>query len=219
MVDPLIREENVIRELRIRFLREVLALKRKHWTYFQRAGQYDTTFQKIRELEHHLATAKAARKRIYRETIKGREKASITRRIISLIMKKMQFRTEPNLVLHMGKEVSAERISLRNRSSYNITVGFMWNRRIYEEFYERTNDHLGSYIILSAEKVRVNHKWIDLFEAKTFHPGTGEIRCGYVARTKTPQRHVVFDDNASKAARKAEDKMIKEMNISGAKND
>jgi hypothetical protein len=88
----------------------------------------------------------------------------------------------------LGKVVSAEKIAKEARSRWakgpiiEFTLGHMWERKVYNEFYK--NGNLDSeWFVLSATEVRVNKKHqFRLFEAMLFRPDFNEMREGYVVK-------------------------------------
>jgi len=217
-MDKTVRDEAVQRHRRIAFLSDILRLKHKHAAYFSGPSmQFDNTVQKIGELENSIKSARNVSSSVYREKRRDAEKREARIRIQTLMQKATGRESAPYIDFRMGP-VRAERYKEHRTISYRITVGWMWNHRVWDQLYEGCNTDYGHHLILRAERVRVNQRWIELFDVLVYHPSSDTVRNGYVARTKTPNRNTAFHQNASAAVTRAQAMMVKEMNLAGEQN-
>jgi hypothetical protein len=208
--DPVLRVEEALRHQRIALLSDLLALKHKHRRYVEQAGTYDSVVKWLEQGMHHMQTARRSQKYVFTLKRRDRERIVIRNTMTEILKQLAKMEKDPNCNFQMGKPFM-ERTVHHRQSSFNITIGYMWMHKVHKQLYENCITNYGTHIILSAEKVRVNHKWIELFEVRTFHVGTHAMRSGYVARTKTPKRNAVFNTNAAVAVTQAENCMIGEM--------
>lgn len=122
-----------------------------------------------------------------------------------------------------GKEVTGKKDYRQGRRTYNVTVGYMWNGKVFKELYDGLHEReYGDWFILKSEKVRVNIKNIKLYEVKAFHKGTGEKKDGYIAVTQGLEKNAGFlnwtPNAAVKAAQRHVAKQIK-LILKGTEND
>lgn len=114
-----------------------------------------------------------------------------------------------DIEVDVGKEVSAEKVSKKDREDrwargpiIRITVGHMWERKVYNEFYRDGNLH-SDWFILSANEVRVNKKHqFRIFEAMLFRPDLNEIREGYVVKATIGKKVAEIAFTAASAVEK-----------------
>lgn len=112
-----------------------------------------------------------------------------------------------------GDGVGGTRTVEQNRAVFHIRIGRMWLRKVYKPIYEAmTNVNLGPWVILQAEPVRVNSKWIRLFEVLVFNRDNGHQKRAYVAKTKSDKMSVCLGDTAALAISKAERELEQELN-------
>jgi hypothetical protein len=90
--------------------------------------------------------------------------------------------------VRLGTKINAEKIPKEARNRWargpivEISVGHMWERKVYNEFYRDKNLD-SAWFVLSANQVRVNKKHqFKLFEAMLFRPDLNEMREGYVVK-------------------------------------
>ena len=217
-MDPILREEAVQRHRRIAFLSDLLRITHKHTAYLSGPSmQYDSTARKIEELANSMKSARNVSRQVYEEKRRDTEKREARLRIQTLMKTLTGRESEPYIEFRMGK-ASAERYKNHRTISYRITVGWMWNHKVWGQLYAACNTDYGHHLILRAERVRVNQRWIELFEVLVYHPASDTVRNGYVARTKTPKQNTAFHPNASTAVAKAQSMMVKEMNLAGEQN-
>lgn len=208
MVDEA-REEKVFREKRIALLRDLLRVSRKHKEYFSMVGSRDTTASTIETLKTQMRTARAVRQYTV-ATFRSRERDAVTRLLTEIFSKTVKSEGVPYVRVGFGKNKTASKTA-DIKNAFNVSVGYMWKRKVYEEIYENCSYEFTNHVILDAEKVRVNHKWIELFDVKAFNVNTKEMESGYVVRTKTPKRNTRFARKAHLAVKLGEDAMIAEM--------
>lgn len=208
MADPTVRREDILREDRIKFLSEVLLLAHKHKDYIKRAGKYDTTVDKIGDLKAAMVAARRIRREAYKETFKERE-TSLIRLGIGVAFGTL-FNSTPNLVIKVGGYPDVE--VMKGKASFRITVGWMWARKVYALLYQGCTTRYGSRVILTAEKRRVNQKWIELYEVMAYDHDTKSVVNGFVTKTKTDRKNTAFSIDPVKAVNKAIELMQHEMN-------
>jgi hypothetical protein len=93
-----------------------------------------------------------------------------------------------------------------------IRVGYMWRYKVYRPLYEGTKKDFKSWIILSADRVRVNSKIMNLYEVKAFDYRSGQTVQGYVAQAKeTEKKHTAFGHTAKEAIKATERLMLKDI--------
>lgn len=116
------------------------------------------------------------------------------------------------LFLNLGNRATARRDTDRGAARFIVTIGHMWNHKVFHELYHHTTHELGDWVILSADKVRTNSKLVTLYEVKAMNSGTGELTTGYVAKTIAEQPTIVFGRNVQKALKAAERAINEQLN-------
>lgn len=111
-----------------------------------------------------------------------------------------------------GPQVSMGVSKFRSGNDYNIVVGWMWTMKVFNTLYRQTTKDLGPWFILSATKLRVNDRNIDLYGVTAFNRNTETTTQGYVAQTKTPAKNTTFAVKAPVAVKRANEMLSKEMN-------
>lgn len=110
--------------------------------------------------------------------------------------------TKRDASVGIGGRPQASRTKSLGAFYYTITVGHMWRYKVYEKLYRGTT-LVGEWLILSADKIRVNDKLIDLYEVDAYNYETDERTTAYVAQTKTEKRHTAFGKTVKQAVSRA----------------
>jgi hypothetical protein len=211
------REEEVFRHERISFLSDLLALKHKHRKYMTKAGYYDPVATAIRSLEAAMKAAKDARKNEGQPTKRSALKG-MTHNVVYELLGLGKYQ---HAVIRVGHKPSGSR-KVKNRTAhYDISVGWMWLKKVYDVLYAGCAIQYGPWMILQAERVRVNSKHVELFEVTAFHKGNGDTAKGYVAKTKSPLKACIFNTKAITAVKSAEYELERELDLllKGTSND
>ena len=195
-----IREEQVTRYLRIRYLSDMLLTARKHKEFLRRSQINEPSRKAYDEMVRAMATARQIQKQ--RKKTKRKRVAEINNS--SLIHQVSRITRNRTLIVKTGSFVSGSRTSKDRHVTYEINVRYMWEYKVYNEIYAHNYAYLGPWLILQAEKVRVNSPHADLFEVSAFNMDTGITRKGYVARTKMTPHRCVIEWTAANAVGAAE---------------
>ena len=211
------REEEVLRHERIQFLSELLALRHKHRNYLKKAGDYDPLIIALENMEKVMASAKAAR----RDSHTPSPRYIVAMRARGAIETLLALGRKQTAIIRVGRKPEAKRHVKNRVSSYEINVGWMWIKKVWETLYFECSHSYGEWLILQAERVRVNSKYVELYEVLAFHKTSGDTVNGYVAKTKSPQKSCVFNPKAILAVKNAEHELERELDLllKGTSND
>lgn len=125
-----------------------------------------------------------------------------------------------------GKPNGTKQKAYYGNPDIQITVGWLWYRRVYKEFYE-PEDYLGSplvrsrWFILSAKEVKVNDKLVRLFRAVGYNRKTDETKDIFIGKSKSGNRHAAIAFTVPAAVSAARTLIHKDMKarITGNEND
>lgn len=219
MADPTVRRENILREDRIKFLSDVLLLAHKHKDYIKRAGNFDSVTSNIENLKKYMEAARRIRREPIKASFKQRE-TTLIRTGLEVAFGKL-FNSTPNVIVRVGGKPDV--IVHKSKATFTVTVGWMWGQKVYAPLYQGCTTRYGKHVILSAEKRRVNQKWIELYEVTAYDHDTKSLVNGFVTKTKTDRKNTAFSTDPVKAVNKAIELMQHEMNAQlvrkGSEND
>lgn len=188
-------------EKALRFYREALSLayrhKLKEMKVAARAREAHTVAQGMKA---KLQMIRGGRRYIPLRSFREAEKLAIRNQIGS-ILGTNKIRARNHTYVEFGGMASARKDKTSSHTNFHIRVGYMWFRKVYP--LHAIGD-FGSWLILSAERVRVNHKLITVYEAKAFNQDTGDTVTGYVAVNRTRKPKSFFSVKAATAIRGAE---------------
>jgi hypothetical protein len=170
-----------------------------------RARDALTTTNAIRS---KLQMIRGGRQYISRSNFRDKEKMAIRNRIGD-ILGTNKSKSRNRSYVEVGGVVGARKEKVSNRTDFHIRVGHMWFRKV-NPLHELGD--FGPWLILSAERVRVNHKLITVYEAKAFHQDTGGTVTGYIAVNRTKKPKSFFSIKAVAAIRGAEAAIHDELN-------
>lgn len=195
------------RWLRLQYLKDIAALQRKHREYMKICDG-DIINQSLKQSSISLAIRNTRYEIASGQPLGMKEKAraQAVERIKSIFDPTMSRRI--SLKVSMGKDVGVYADGITR----HVTVGYMWNVKVWGNIYKGTKKRdFGEWIILSADKVKVNSKLVDLYEAKAMHSTTTDFCSGYVAVSKTEKRYAAFGRNAQQAIKKCEAMLSKQI--------
>lgn len=188
-------------EKALRFYREVLILAYRHKLKEMKAAvRGREAFTVAQGMKAKLQMIRGGRRHIPQQSFRENERRSIRNQIGS-ILGTNKSRARNRCYVELGGRVSARKDKTSNHTDFHIRVGYMWFRKVYP--LHAIGD-FGSWLILSAERVRVNHKLITVYEAKAFNQDTGDTVTGYVAVNRTRKPKSFFSIKAATAIRGAE---------------
>lgn len=197
------RAEAVRRHQRIQAFRHVLRLKHTLKDYLAEAPYGDNLKKIVEEANTALQSAKAARQGYQRDF--RRLEVSKASNMIGALLGIGSVRGR-SLRLTMGKQLRAE----KNKGKFHITVGWMWNHRVYDHLYRGCICQYGDWVILSAKRLRINQRYTEIYEVRAYNYGTDAMADGYVAVAVIDgNRTAFFDKKVHIAAKLANDVIAK----------
>lgn len=215
------RGEAVTKYRKIRFLSEVLQIEHRNKAWINSLGKYDPTGMALESMRLEIEGC--------RRDLRWVPKLVFSRDVLKDVTEKRvqsQFKTNSDrdrpLSFTIGGTPKARKYKSKygHNWQYEVKVGWLWKSKVWDNFYTGAY-HFAEYFILSADKIRVNSKHIELYEVKAFHRTSGETVNGYVAKTKSPRKTCVFNQRAALAAKQAEVELQAELDLllKGTSND
>lgn len=203
--------EEVTREKRIALLKSMLkAAYKDHRSFIvehtEKSGiSYDTAVAAMLTVKKALKSARAARRDVYIRPFKERTISRIAA-LLTDVLKKISKNKYANVVC--GTQIEAYK-SKSSRHAVVFSVGYRWEEHVFLPLYTNVSTDYGDRIILSADKMRINEKWVELYEVKTFSVSKNMVETMYVGRTKTTNRRCCMA-RTIKAAVEATKRMVDE---------
>lgn len=196
-------------EKALRFYREVLILAYRHkLKEMKAAARAREALTVTNGIKAKLQMIRGGRRHLSLSSFRAIEVAAIRNRVGN-ILGTNKSKSRNRSYVEVGGKVSARKDKGSNYTSFYIRVGYMWRRKVHP--LHEIGD-FGPWLILSAEKVRVNHKLITVYEAKAFHQDTGDTTTGYIAVSRTKKPKSFFSIKAAVAVRGAEAAIHHELN-------
>lgn len=218
------RNIEVERHKLIRLYSEMLAVAHKHVGDMQitedSGREWNEVRIEVRAMRRYMQDMRSKRRPL--ATIRHSFRQRVKRRTIDLIeaiLETSSHRSRNKTQVHFGKDVVGYRRKKDSYSIFEIHVGWMWKFKVWDQLYMSAD--FGPWLILSADKVKVNHRFIDVYEVKAFHRDTGDTSDGYVAVTKTKTRKSFFGLYAAKAIKQADAEVQAQLNeaLKGTEHD
>jgi len=137
--------------------------------------------------------------------IGGRLTHAMTQSRVSRIINGILGSSKTDVQVTIGLIPTGYKTKREDRSRYAsgpliaITVGHMWERKVWREFYSNKNLDT-DWFVLAATEVRVNRKnQFRLFEARLFQPSTNINKDGYIIKSTIGEKTAAVANTASQA--------------------
>jgi len=198
--------EDVEREKTIRLYSDVLQLwmhKHKDLREATKNKRYDHPLKKRMEgMLDEINTLRTARRKPVMASFRDMERSTINHALTELMGIGPRSRNGFRPVI--GGVPYGQRVRKEGRSIYTVTVGHMWRRKVFMKLYSGVETNYEPWVILAADRVKVTHPHIEVYEVSAFNTTTGDTSNGYVAISAINKRHGYFGITASKAINNAD---------------
>lgn len=175
-------------EMEIRLARSALISLNKKRQYILAQPVMSKIKHSYDILRHHLSSLRGKRKKEYHP-----RKKRILRDNYNIYRIIREFYWDPLILVSHGKERKGIKNNKGGKLIFSIYVGWMWHEKVFFPFYEEPHSRdYSDYLILHAERIKINIKNVDLYEAKLFKIKDGEVKEGYISITKNTPKKEAF---------------------------
>jgi len=205
------RESALTEWKKLQYLRDICRVQYQHKGFIQEnerfllvGHRYDDTVKLIQQTRAELSRTKGPKAWMQAN------KTMVSHLVLTAMGIDYQSRRNGNVSL--GGRPNVERKTRQGAYFYHVRVGHMWLNKVYNPLYQRTDlAKQGSWLILTADKVRVNDKLVSLYEVTAYNYETNETARAYVAQAKTEKRQTAFGKTAKLAVARVNDILSDEL--------